>query len=349
MLIFISFLFFCTIFSNQDLSVILNELDKATEESPILNKREETINKTKTIKKFDSSKNKIAKRTKYKKKINFKTKPFSKRKLFFPKKYLKKKKDRDFLNLSKKQTIDKNQLEELYHSTKKNKFYISLGYNLLFSNEKYISESFVEDINNLGGTLDTISFYHDLVISAYYKLFPFFNPYLHFSFLFSNNYTTTVPISYGLDAVNTLVSYNLYSFNFMFGSNYDIFNINSFSFCLTPLLGFSILRGSISLMPDTTSPSVSSSYLGFGGVAFSASLEAKVKLVLSKHFALGINLSYLYLVLQNVNIGSSLGDFALQYKENENLAIYNKATKQMEEFHLDFSGFKTGVFIEIMF
>jgi len=230
-------------------------------------------------------------------------------------------------------------------------FYVASSFGYLFASVPDIT-TIQTDFVNAGLTgLSPVSGFFDFNLEfGYENLLPHFDAFAVIGYVFSPAKSGTGNINYGLEPVNTTVSFSLYSVPILIGGKYSFYNTNTVKLGARADIGMSLIRGDIDLkLNEASSLPVQNSSLSYGGTGISTDFLLFIETKLSKMLNLEFNMGYSVTSLSNVKILGSTGNFLTQFEPGKQLMIHDSSTGQSEPFKVRLNGLVFSLSAKILF
>ena len=230
-------------------------------------------------------------------------------------------------------------------------FYVAGSFGYLFASA-YDITVIQTDFSNAGVTgLSPVSGFLDFKFEfGYENILPHFDVFTVIGYVFTPTKSGTGDINYGLEPVNTTVSFGLYSVPILIGGKYSFYNTDIVKLGARADVGMSLIRGNIDLKLNGTSLlPVQSSSLSYGGTGINMDFLMFIETKLSKMLNLEFNLGYSVTSLSNVKILGSTGSFLTQFQPGKQLMIYDSTTGQSEAFKVRLNGLVFSLSAKILF
>jgi hypothetical protein len=146
-------------------------------------------------------------------------------------------------------------------------------------------------------------------------------------------------INYGLNTLDSTVSFGLYYVPLLAGARYAFFTNEWVRLGLQANLGISFIRGNITINPNQSSNTIEFSSLNYGGTAYTGELLVFSEWGFYKAFKIGFDMGYSLNSLSNVKIRGSSGNFSRTFSSGDRLMIYDSASGTSSPLKIKMSSF----------
>jgi hypothetical protein len=230
-------------------------------------------------------------------------------------------------------------------------FYVSGGLGYLFSSASDLAK-IQDDFTNAGlqGLSPVGGYYSFRLEMGIQNLFRHFDIFGIVGYSFSTSREGTGDINYGLETLNTTMSFGQYSIPLLVGAKYSFYNTNWIRLGAKADLGISIIRGHMVLnLNEASSSNIQDSSMNFGGTGIGGEIFAFAETMFTRSLTLEFNLGYSIMRLNNVKITSSSGNFATEFEPGKRLMIYDPATGTSSAFSSSMKGFVGFIALKALF